>query len=74
MILRELKNQKPPKVTIQQAAKIMGVTPRFLQVGLQYERFPFGAAVKMDKRWSYYINTERFLQYMNGEDMMKKRQ
>lgn len=68
MTLEQLKQERPPKVTVQDAAEIMGVTPRFLQMGLQYERFPFGTAVKF-KRWSYYINTERFIQYMEGEDM-----
>lgn len=57
------------KLTIQQAAKIMGVTPRFLHLGLQHNKFPFGAAVKMDKRWSYYINAERFQKYIEGRDM-----
>lgn len=48
---------------------IMGVTPRFLHIGLQNNRFPFGTAVKFERRWSYYINTERFIRYMEGEDM-----
>lgn len=68
MTLERLKQEMPPKVKVADAAEIMGVTPRFLQMGLQYERFPFGTAVKF-KRWSYYINTERFIQYMEGEDM-----
>ena len=59
------------KVTVQEAARLMGVTPRFLQMGLQHDRFPFGTAVKMAKRWSYYINAERFRQYMDGEDMAR---
>lgn len=58
-----------PKLTVQEAARIMGVTPRFLHLGLQHNRFPFGAAVKMDKRWSYYINAKRFYRYMEGLDM-----
>lgn len=63
--INELEQKKPTTITVQQAAKIMNVTPRFLQIGLQQERFPFGTAVKM-KRWSYYINAERFMQYMKG--------
>ncbi len=65
-MLQDLEQAAPPTMTVQQAAAIMGVTPRFLQLALQQERFPFGTAVKM-KRWSYYVNTERFLQYMKGE-------
>ena len=66
MTLQQLENEKPAKLTVQQAAAIMGVTPRFLQMGLQYERFSFGTGVMMDKRWSYYINTERFIKYMKA--------
>lgn len=69
MTLEQLKKEKPPRISVAVAAKIMGVTPRFLHLGLQNNRFPFGTAVKFDKRWSYYINTERFIQYMEGKDM-----
>jgi len=58
--------------TVKEAAAIMGVTPRFLQLALQQGRFPFGTAVKM-KRWSYYIHTERFIQYMLGQRGEKER-
>jgi hypothetical protein len=53
------------KLTVVEAAKIMGVTPQFLRLGLQQHRFPFGEAVKM-KRWSYYINAEKFQRWMKG--------
>lgn len=71
MTLQDLMKQNPSKVTILQASKIMGVTPLFLQMGLRDDKFPFGTAVKMKKEWSYYINTARFIQYMQGEDMKK---
>ena len=64
--LEQIEIERPAKITVQLAAKIMGVTPRFLQMSLQYDKFPFGTAVKMDKRWSYYINTERFVGYMKA--------
>ncbi len=59
------------KMTVQEAAKIMGVTPRFLQMGLQYGKFPFGVAVKM-KRYSYYINRKQFEDYMNGGQAVER--
>lgn len=67
----ELTAQEKPigKITIQQAAKIMGVTPRFLHLGLQNDKFPFGTAVKFEKQWRYYINAERFHKWMSGEDL-----
>ncbi len=65
MTLAEIEKEKPTKLTILEAAKIMEVTPRFLQLALQQERFDFGIAVEGD-RWTYYINTERFIRYMKG--------
>lgn len=61
------------RLTVQQAAKAMGVTPRFVHMGLQRERFPFGVAIKGDGgRWSYYINANRFWAYMNAQDLRTK--
>ena len=67
MTLEQLEQNKLPTLTIKEAATIMGITPRYLHMALQQERFPFGTAVKMEGRWSYYINTERFIRYMKGE-------
>lgn len=58
-----------PRLTIKEAAGRMGVTPRFLQIGLQHEKFPFGVAVKMSSEWTYYINRSRFELWMAGRDM-----
>ena len=60
--------QTPKKLTVPEAAAIMGVTPQFLRMGLRHGKFPFGTAVKF-KRWSYYINAERFHDYLAGRDM-----
>ena len=62
-----------PKITVNEAARMMGVNPRFLQMGLQYQRFPFGTAVKGERRWSYYINANRFQAYMEARDMQAQR-
>lgn len=53
------------KLSVPEAAEIMGVTPQFLRLALQQGRFPFGVAVKM-KRWSYYINEKKFYEYFAG--------
>lgn len=58
------------RLTVDEAARIMGVTPMFLRIGLRLGRFPFGTAVQMPGgRWSYYINPVRFERYMQGLDM-----
>ena len=52
-----------PNLEVQEAARVLGVTPQFLRLGLQQGRFPFGTAVKF-RRWSYYINSDRFYAYV----------
>lgn len=53
------------KFTVAEAAKRMGVSPQFVRIGLQQGRLPFGTAVKMSTRWTYYINEEKFLEYVS---------
>ena len=61
------------KISVTEAAAIMGVTPQFLRMGLRHGKFPFGTAVKF-KRWSYYINAERFYAYLAGRDLDRQNQ
>lgn len=61
------------RVSVAEAAARMGVNPQFLRMGLRAGRFPFGTAVFMGKRWSYYINRERFERYMAGADLVTAR-
>ena len=53
------------RLTVTQAAEIMGVDPQFLRIALQQGRFPFGTAVKM-KRWAYYINARKLHDYLGA--------
>lgn len=58
------------RISVEQAAAKMGVTPQFLRLGLRAGRFPFGTAVQMPGgRWSYYISATRFERYLAGMDM-----
>ncbi len=57
------------RISVDEAARRMGVTPQFLRLGLGAGKFPFGTAVKMEGRWSYYINRTRCEKWMTGEDM-----
>ena len=68
MTIEQIEQSRPDTLKVQDAAAVMGVTPRFLQLALQQDKFPFGVAVRMN-RWTYYINTVRFIKYMKGEDM-----
>lgn len=51
------------KLTVQEAARLMGKSEMFVRIGLQRNILPFGYAVKTGKeRWSYYISREKFRQ------------
>ena len=58
------------RISVEQAAAKMGVTPQFLRMALRANRLPFGTAIQMPGgRWSYYINATRFERYLTGMDM-----
>jgi len=59
------------KITVQEAADIMGVSPQFLRYALLQGKFPFGVGVQM-KQNEFYINPLRFALYMEGADLLKK--
>lgn len=48
------------KITVAQAAKLMGVSPQFIRIGLQRGLLPIGRAIKFNKNWSYYISPAQF--------------
>lgn len=52
------------KLTIKDAAKLMGKSEQFLRIGLQQGVFPFGNAVKMSSKWTYFIAPEAFYNYI----------
>ena len=57
------------RVSVNEAARRMGVTPQFLRLGLRAGKFPFGTAVKMSSEWTYYISRTRFELWMAGRDI-----
>ena len=53
------------RITIAEAAQKMGVPEQFLRIGLQRGKFDFGVALQMSgKRYTYYINEEKFERYL----------
>ena len=56
------------KITVQQAADILGVSEQFVRYGLREGTLPIGAAVKMSSRWTYYISLEKLEQYFKFLD------
>lgn len=61
-------HKRPVRLRVEDAARMMEMTPQMLRAGLQATppRFPFGTGVEMG-RWEFYISTERFLAYMRPD-------
>lgn len=53
-------------MTVEEAAKKLGVSAQFIRIGLQQGRLPYGEAVKA-KRWIYHINPAALERYIKGE-------
>jgi hypothetical protein len=51
-------------LTVHEAAEIMGKSDQFVRIGLQRNILPFGSAVKLSTRWTYYISPTRFYEYV----------
>lgn len=56
------------RMTVAEAASIMGVSKDYIRVGLQRGLLPFGTAVKMSGRYTYYISTNKFFEYIGITD------
>lgn len=55
------------KITVAEAATAMGVSQQFVRIGLQRGILPFGCAVKMSGRYTYYINPQKLNDYIKGK-------
>ena len=56
------------RMTVAEAASIMGVSRDYIRVGLQRGLLPFGTAVKMSNRYTYFISSKRFFEYIGIDD------
>ena len=61
MAVEELKKQR---VSVEQAAKILGVSPQFVRVAMQQGALPIGVCIKMSSVWTYHICPEKLRQYL----------
>ena len=44
------------RITVNEAARLMQVSPQFIRTGLQRGQLPIGYAVKNKSKWWYYIS------------------
>lgn len=61
---KEYSNNMPVVV----AAQRMGKCQQFIRLGLQQGVLPFGTAVKLSSKWSYYISPKKFEEYVGGSE------
>lgn len=51
-------------ISVKEAAELMGKSQQFVRIGLQRGLLPFGTAVKMSTKWTYYISPKKFIEYV----------
>ena len=52
---------------VEEAAKLLEMSPQTLRLALQQQLFDFGVAIKTSpKRYTYYINKGRLEKYLGG--------
>ena len=51
------------RMSVKRCAELMGASEQFIRVGLQKGVFPWGYAVKMSDRWTYWINPIKFSEH-----------
>lgn len=55
----EMQNEKN-RMSVAQAAQLLGASEQFIRVGLQNKQLPIGFAVKTSGQWSYVITKQLF--------------
>lgn len=58
-------------ISVAEAARIMGKSRRFVQIGLQTGKLPFGWALKLEEdnhNYNYFISRKLFEQYVSESE------
>ena len=51
------------RLSVKKCAELMGASEQFIRRGLQQNIFPWGYAVKMSSRWTYWISPDKFSEH-----------
>lgn len=54
-----------PKITINEIAAALNVSPQSIRLGLQRGELPFGSAVKTSDRYTYIIYEKKLKEYLD---------
>ncbi len=52
------------RITVSEAAKILGVSPQFIRIAMQQKVLDIGTCVKMSSVWTYHICPEKLKNYI----------
>ena len=51
------------RFSVAKAAELMDVSQQFIRIGLQRGILPFGYAVQISSKWTYYISPSKFTEH-----------
>ena len=51
------------RLSVAKAAELMDVSQQFIRIGLQRGILPFGYAVQISSKWTYYISPSKFTEH-----------
>ncbi len=54
------------RISVKEAAARMGVCEQFIRIGLQRSILPFGYAVKLSSKWTYYISEDKLTEHISS--------
>lgn len=55
------------KITINQVAEMLGISPQSVRLGLQRGELPFGSAIKTSDRFTYVIYEKKLKEFLDYE-------
>jgi len=55
------------RISVEDAARILGASPLFVRTAMQRGLLPIGTAVKMSSVWTYNIQLELLSRYLGRE-------
>lgn len=59
------------RVTVAEAAAILGVSKEYIRLAMQEKLLPIGSAAKMSSKWTYHISPKLLAEY-SGADVEKE--
>lgn len=61
-------------ISIKKAAATMAKSEQFVRLGLQRQILPFGSAIKVSSKWTYYISPNKFYEYIGVESISDEKE